>query len=402
MTDDGTAFLPGTATVPFRPRSAYLGFRAFGSGEGAVLVNPETARQLRSAAEFAAQERRVAGGLLYGTSWADHQGGYLVVDGYLEASAGEKPGGRRSRDSQDDFTLSAEDLRLLRQDAVRMYSASYEVGWWRTLAELGEFGPGDFLTQRELVGPDCVGLLVYGCDPHWGTAYLGPDGDAPDTAGTLVAAPDAAPPADADPEADPGPEADPTLEADPGPHRVNIGAGESLALDCQLAAEPEPERIDIGAGGSLLGEEPEPELERVDIAAGESLLLDEEPEPELASAALSDALAVEPALTTNAMPGTALATWRPAALTPAPPPSALPATSPLRLPSQEWAVRSPNPSHVGAEIPTDVKVVVGGLILAVVLAAIIIGILLSNAVIAVIVGVVFVLVVLGFVWFSHL
>ena len=67
-----------------------------------------------------------------------------------------------------------------------MYSASLEVGWWRTLAALGDFGPQDFVTQAELVGPDGVGLLVYGSGIHWGTAYLGPDGHAPDSAGTLV------------------------------------------------------------------------------------------------------------------------------------------------------------------------------------------------------------------------
>jgi len=397
MTDDGTSFLPGTATVPFRPRSDYLGFKAFGSGEGAVLVNPGTARQLRSAAEYAARENRVAGGLLYGSSWADHQGGYLVVDGYLEAGAGGQRRTRHSRDSHDDFSLSAEDLRLLRQDAVRMYSASYEVGWWRTLAELGEFGPTDFLTQRELVGPDCVGLLVYGSDPHWGTAYLGPDGDAPDTAGTLVAVPDAGPPPAADPEPDAGP------EADPGPQRVDIGAGESLALDAQLPAESEPELVDIGAGESLLlDEENEPELERVDIGAGMSLLLDEDPESEPADLAPGETLAQEPVLSSNAMPGTALATRRPAALSPVPPPSALAALSPQRLPAREWGDRTAGASHIGAEMPTDVKIVVGGLILSVVIAAIIIGVLMSNAMVAVIVGAVAVLAVLGFVWFSHL
>jgi hypothetical protein len=219
MTDGGTAFQPGTeeVSVPFRPRGSYAGYRAFGSGDGAVLVEPEVARELRSAAEFATQERRITGGLLYGRGWADEQGAYLVIDGYLEAGPGENSDDRISDDGADRFTLSEAGLRLLREDAARMYSASLEAGWWRTLAALGEFGPQDFVTQAELVGPDGVGLLVYGSGIHWGTAYLGPDGHAPDSAGTLVTV--------ADPVPGPGPAAGRA----PGPEVVDIAAGERLA-----------------------------------------------------------------------------------------------------------------------------------------------------------------------------
>jgi hypothetical protein len=225
MTDGGAAFQPGTeeVSVPFRPRGSYAGYRAFGSGEGAVLVKPEVARELRSAAEFATQERRFAGGLLYGHGWADEQGAYLVIDGYVEAGPGENSGDRIYGDGADRFTLSAPDLRLLREDAARMYSGSLEAGWWRTLAALGEFGPQDFVTQAELVGPDGVGLLVYGSGIHWGTAYLGPDGHDPDSAGTLVSAPAPAP----------GPPSGPAREAGlaPEPEVVDIGAGETLAQE---------------------------------------------------------------------------------------------------------------------------------------------------------------------------
>ena len=198
MSDAGAAFQPGGegAAAPFRPRASYAGFRAFGSGDGAVLVQPEVGRKLRSAAEFATQERRITGGLLYGRGWTDEQGGYLVVDGYLEGGPGENRGDEIARDGTDHFILSESDLRLLREDADRMYSADREVGWWRTLAGLGDFGPQDFATQAELVGPDGVGLLIYGSGPHWGTAYLGPDGHPPDTAGTLVAVTEPDPGAD--------------------------------------------------------------------------------------------------------------------------------------------------------------------------------------------------------------
>jgi len=217
MTDGGAPFQPGTeeVAVPFRPRGSYAGYRAFGSGDGAVLVKPETARELRSAAEFATQERRVTGGLLYGRGFADEQGAYLVIDGYLEAGPGENSGDRISADGADRFTLSAADLRLLREDGARMYSASLEAGWWRTLAALGDFGPQDFVTQAELVGPDGIGLLVYGSGIHWGTAYLGPDGHAADSAGTLV---------EVAPAPGPGAEAGRAH----GPERVDLAAGETL------------------------------------------------------------------------------------------------------------------------------------------------------------------------------
>jgi hypothetical protein len=222
MTDGGAPFQPGTEEVvgvPFRPRGSYAGYRAFGSGDGAVLVKPETARELRSAAEFATQERRIAGGLLYGRGFADEQGAYLVVDGYVEAGPGENSGDRISGDGADGFTLSAADLRLLREDAARMYTSSLEAGWWRTLGALGEFGPQDFVTQAELVGPDGVGLLVYGSGIHWGTAYLGPDGHAADSAGTLVeVAPAPGPPPGPDPEAGYARE----------PELVDLAAGETL------------------------------------------------------------------------------------------------------------------------------------------------------------------------------
>jgi hypothetical protein len=226
MTDGGAPFQPGTQefSVPFRPRGSYAGYRAFGSGDGAVLVEPKIARDLRSAAESATQERRITGGLLYGRGWADDQGAYLVVDGYLEAGPGENSDDRISGDR---FTLSEAGLRLLREDAARMYSASLEAGWWRTLPALGEFGPQDFVTQAELVGPDGVGLLVYGSGIHWGTAYLGPDGHAPDSAGTLVTVTDPVP----DPVPGPGPEAG----FAPEPEVVDIAAGETLVPEPRLA-----------------------------------------------------------------------------------------------------------------------------------------------------------------------
>src|SRR5579863_7776480 len=91
MTEDGTAFQPAAdeVTVPFRSRGAYTGYRAFGSGDGAVLIAPSVVHKLRSAAELATAERRIAGGLLYGRGWADESGTYVVIEHYLEAGPGE-------------------------------------------------------------------------------------------------------------------------------------------------------------------------------------------------------------------------------------------------------------------------------------------------------------------------
>ena len=243
MTYDGAAFQPGTeeAGVPFRPRGTYAGYRVFGSGNGAVLIDPKVTRELRNAAEFATVERRITGGLLYGRGWTDEQGVYLVIVGYVEAGPGENSDDQIAADGTDRFTLSAADLRLLREDASRMYSGDVEAGWWRSLAGLGEFGPQDFETQAELVGPGGVGLLVYGSSVHWGTAYLGPDSQAPDSAGTLAATPAPAPATPRGPE----PQAGPATGHAPG-HAPGHGAADSAAGEI-LAPEPPPAGARQGA-----------------------------------------------------------------------------------------------------------------------------------------------------------
>ncbi len=131
-----------------------------------------------------------------------------------------------------------------------MYSASLELGWWRTRAELGDFGPGDYLTQAELIGPDGVGLLVYGSGIHWGTAYLGPDGHAPDSAGTLVEAPGAAAWSDPGPPG-PGPVLVTEAPLAPEPELVDIAAGEGLRRDPQAGGAAAPGRV--GPGRSSAG-----------------------------------------------------------------------------------------------------------------------------------------------------
>jgi hypothetical protein len=359
MTDGGTVYQPGAdeATAPARSRSTYVGYKAFGGGDGAVLVEPGVAHQLRSAAESATQERRITGGLLYGRGWSDDQGGYTVVGGYLEAGPGENPGDAFSADG-DNFTLSPPDLRLLRQDAGRMYTASFEVGWWRSLPALGEFNPQDFDTQAALVGPYGVGLLVYGSGIYWGTAYLGPDGLAPDSAGSLAAVPAGA----AEPEPEPEPVPVPVQRFDPGPHVVDLGAGE------HVIEEPPPP-----------GTIPDPEPELTDLAGDE--VLAEEP-------------------LTAAPPG--------AAGTVAPRRTRTRVTSRVRIPTRGrraarvWSAEEEGPGYKeGPGTPTDVVLVVGAMAIAIVAVAIIIGVLVHSGTVAVIIGLIGLLVLFSTVWMSR-
>jgi hypothetical protein len=346
MTDGGAGFQPGAeeTRIPFRARGAYAGFRAFGSGDGAVLVEPQVARRLRSAAEFATQEGRIAGGLLYGHGWEDEQGSYLVIDGYLEAGPGENRD-RIAADGTDEFTLSAADLRLLREDGARMYSDALESGWWRTLPALGEFSPRDFETQAELVGPDGVGLLVYGSGVHWGTAYLGPDGHAPDSAGTLVTVPEAAPGPPPAPVQGPAPVPDPAgvLGPDPG-----------TAAEAGLA--PEPGLVDIAAGESLVAEQ-------LPGDAGPTVAGPQEVPPPRRRVRRRAAASAPTA-------------------------------------ARRWAVRRAALDGP-PQTPADVQFVVGALIAVTIAVAIIVGVLASSLLVALIIAVVGSLLVLSTVWIQR-
>lgn len=345
-TDDKGAPWPGQqgAPVPVRPRSAFLGHEVFGHGDGAVLVEPEVARDLRSAAEFASQERRIAGGLLYGHRWADDEGLYLVVDGFLEAGPGENRGDQISRDGRDSFALSEADLRLLREDAARMYSAALGVGWWRSLPGPGEFSARDFESQRELVAPGGAGLLVFGSGPDWGTAYLGTDGRVPGSARSFIPVPRPA-------------TGSPRLPA-PGEEPVPTATG-----------EPAPEA----------GTWPAP-------AAG--------PGPAVESG---------PAAEPTATPGTSVATRRKPALTPPPQPAGPRVISPVGVPVREWGgAKAASSGSAAPTTPADVKIVVGALIVTAVLAAVMVGFLLSNVFVAVIVAVVLLVGLSGFLWMSRL
>src|SRR5262249_25644208 len=78
-------------------------------------------------------------------------------------------------------------------------------------------------------GQEGVGLLVYGSGIHWGTAYLGPDGRAPDSAGTLavVPGPDAESPAGPEPALEPDPLTDLAATPEAAPEVVDFAAGQA-------------------------------------------------------------------------------------------------------------------------------------------------------------------------------
>ena len=436
MTDDGATFPPGPAATPalFRQRGLYLGYRAFGDAGGTVLIDPRVARELRSAAEFATQEHRFTGGLLYGRRWTDDEGGYLVVSGFLDAGPrdsggdwlpGDGPAGSRGAAGGDftgDFTLTDARLRQLRDEAARMYSTSLEVGWWRTLPALGEFGPADLVTQSELVERGGIGLLVYGSGEHWGTAYLGPDGHAAGVAGTLVAA-DEEEPAGGAHEAVPF-----GATAGTAPrHAAPYGRGHdgTVSPDAAPAGALPYETGDTGpydtgpyddwpydtgpydTGPYDTGPyDTGPYDTGADDRAPDDLVLDDTP---LIDAAEATAVPPAPAGGTRSgqpapgttapsigVPGTTVATRRPAALTRRPRAGAVDVTS------RDWYLRPPNDGLAGPRMPADAKIVIALALLAFVGAAILIGALMSSVLIAVIAAIVFVLVVFGFVWMSRL
>ena len=96
-----------------------------------------------------------------------------------------------------------------------------------------------------------------------------------------------------------------------------------------------------------------------------------------------------------------MATRRPV-LTPAPQPAGPRVVSPVPVPSNQWGIKAENPSYVGPETPTDVKLVVAALILVAIVAAIIVGVIVANAIAAIIIAVVALLGLAGFLWMSRL
>jgi hypothetical protein len=348
MTDSGADIQPELeeVAVPFRPRSTYVGYKAFGSGDGAALVEPQVSRELRHAAELATLERRITGGLLYGRIYVDEGGEYLVIDGYLEAGPGESLHDKFGPDGADNFTLSEPDLRLQRDDAARMYAGLLELGWWRSLPVIGEFGPQDLETQSRLVEEGGVGLLVYGSGLHWGTAYLGPEGLAPDSAGTLVPTPT------------------PTPTPAPAP-----------------ASEP-PSAPALGAGRAG-----EPEL--VNVAAGESLV-SQPPQGTMSPSA---------AIGTQAPPRGGR--WARAPREGQPRQLRQRQTR-VRVPNRVRVARPASPpGYPPKAVPNDVQFVIGAIALVIVVAAIIIGVLASSVIVAVIIAVIGLLALSGSMWMAR-
>jgi hypothetical protein len=140
----------------------------FGGGDGAVLVEPGVARDLRRAAELQAPHE--TGGLLYGQVWRDGEGRYVLVDGFVQAGPDAGKTG--------EFSLSPMGTQLLRETAARSFPAADEIGWWHTHRVPSPYSDTDLAMQRAFQQPTSVGLLVFASGAPWATAYLGPDGRA--------------------------------------------------------------------------------------------------------------------------------------------------------------------------------------------------------------------------------
>ncbi len=157
---------------------------------------------------------------------------------------------------------------------------------------------------------------MYGSGVHWGTAYLGPDGHAPDSAGTLAAT---------EPVTEPAPAA-------------------SLALEAEAALAPGPELVDISAGESLLGE-PLPG----DVAAAAA----QAAAPAPARRARVRRLRVAPSARVTSR-------W----------------TS--RVTSRRWAAEPASEGYPGPKTPADVRFVFWALIAVIIAVAVIIAILVTR------------------------
>lgn len=150
--------------APFRARTTFTGYQAFGEGSRAVLVEPQTAGSLRDAAHKAYPKE--TGGLLCGRTLRDHGGQYVLVSGFVQAG----PGAGRSAA----FEISPQQTEELRQEAHRASPTADVVGWWHSHPAVSSYSQTDLGTQAIFSQPDSVGLLVFARGDPWAMAYMGP------------------------------------------------------------------------------------------------------------------------------------------------------------------------------------------------------------------------------------
>jgi proteasome lid subunit RPN8/RPN11 len=165
MTDPGFRVENVHRAAPFRTRTAFAGYQAFGEGNWAVLVEPQTAEGLRDAAYEAYPKE--TGGLLCGRTLRDHDGQYVLVSGFVQAG----PGAGRSAA----FEISPQQTAELREEAHRAYPTGDVVGWWHSHPAHSSYSQTDLGTQAIFTQPDSVGLLVFARGEPWAMAYMGPE-----------------------------------------------------------------------------------------------------------------------------------------------------------------------------------------------------------------------------------
>jgi proteasome lid subunit RPN8/RPN11 len=151
--------------APFREREAFEDYQAFRNPDMAILVAPGTARDLRTAAERARPHE--TGGLLSGRTLRDAEGQYVLVSGYVEASA---EAGRAAA-----FEISPQATAQLRKAAFQRDPTADVVGWWHSHLGPSSYSPVDRNTQQIFRQPTSVGLLVFASGEPWARAYVGPE-----------------------------------------------------------------------------------------------------------------------------------------------------------------------------------------------------------------------------------
>lgn len=208
MTEPGFRVESIRQAAPYRARSAFGGYHSFTDGNGAVLVEPLVARDMREAACRAYPKE--TGGLLSGRTLRDTFGDYVLVSGFVQAG----PGAGRSAA----FEISPGETALLREEAYRSDPTGDVVGWWHSHLRSSGYSQTDLNTQAIFTQPDSIGLLVAAQGEPWITAYMGPESRRLRHQGTMRAPGQAHPTGNGPATVSPRP--DQVVLSSPGPPRA--------------------------------------------------------------------------------------------------------------------------------------------------------------------------------------
>jgi proteasome lid subunit RPN8/RPN11 len=163
---------PRVRQRPPNMSDAYLSLRRPQSRQPVIFVHRDAFLDLAREGSGALPNETI--GLLYGRSWRDRDGVWLLVNRFVAALAEEKD------TSPGRSSLTPEGNSRLRRRAEQQYPAEECVGWAHTHTfHEPRFSQGD-LAEQGRKSAECVGLLGYRPDSsdHWMfTTYLGPGAD---------------------------------------------------------------------------------------------------------------------------------------------------------------------------------------------------------------------------------